>query len=64
MCLQGFKKSKAAAREIAKCTAGGVTDEEGLDTHAISELQNKGVPFTDDSFKYNYTADGNSKYCE
>lgn len=49
---------------MARGTAGGVTEEEGLDTHAISELQNSGTPFTDDSPKYNYKADENGNYSE
>ena len=31
-------------------------DTISFDVHAIIELQNKGVPPTDDSFKYNYKA--------
>jgi len=33
-----------------------VDDTISFDVHAIIELQNKGVPPTDDSFKYNYKA--------
>lgn len=32
----------------------GVDDTIAFDVHAITELQSKGVPPTDDSFKYNY----------
>lgn len=32
----------------------GVDDTIAFDVHAITELQTKGVPPTDDSFKYNY----------
>lgn len=34
-----------------------MADTINLDVHAITELQNKGVPPTDDSFKYNYESD-------
>lgn len=29
-----------------------------MDVHAIAELQQKNIPITDDSFKYNYNNDG------
>ena len=40
------------------------SDEINLDVHAINELQKKGVPPTDDSLKYRYTADDTGNYCE
>ena len=35
-----------------------------LDVHAIAELKEKGVPPTNDAFKYNYVADENGCYSE
>jgi alanyl-tRNA synthetase len=44
--------------------AGGSTvdDQIALDVHSISDLQNKGVPPTDDAPKYKYTADEKGNY--
>lgn len=48
----------------------GVAETVNLDVHAITELQNKGVPPTDDSAKYDYVStenpesDYNFKTCE
>lgn len=41
---------------------GSIDDVIGLDVHAISELQKRGLPVTDDSPKYNYTVDNNGHY--
>ena len=41
---------------------GAVDDLVGLDVHAISELQKRGLPVTDDSPKYNYSVDDNGQY--
>jgi len=44
--------------------AGASTVDEfiGLDVHAISELQKRSLPVTDDSPKYNYNVDDNGLY--
>jgi len=44
--------------------AGANTVDElvGLDVHAISELQKRGLPVTDDSPKYNYSVDDSGLY--
>lgn len=39
---------------LSQGKGSGVDDTIAFDVHAITELQNKGVPPTDDSFKYNY----------
>ena len=49
-------------QELSQGRGGVVDDEVNLDVHAISELQNKGVPPTDDSPKYRYTADEHGNY--
>jgi len=41
---------------------GTVDDLVGLDVHAISELQKRGLPVTDDLPKYNYSVDDNGQY--
>jgi len=42
--------------------AGAVDDLIGLDVHAISELQKRDFPVTDDSPKYNYNVDDSGQY--
>jgi len=42
--------------------AGTVDELVGLDVHAISDLQKRGLPITDDSPKYNYSADDSGLY--
>ena len=37
-------------------------DRLNLDVHAINELQTKGFPPTNDSFKYKYTSDDIGDY--
>lgn len=44
--------------------AAGVVDTLSLDVHAITELQNKGIPPTDDSFKYRYKPKSQDKDTE
>ena len=46
--------------------AGGSTvdDQIALEVHSINELQSRGVAPTDDSPKYNYTADVEGNYSE
>ncbi len=41
-----------------------VDDRLNLDVHAINELQKKGFPPTNDSFKYQYTSDDKGDYSE
>ena len=47
---------------MSQARGGAVNEEVNLDVHAISELQGKGVPPTDDSPKYRYTADEQGNY--
>ena len=49
-------------QEIAKGGGGGVTSVVNLDIHAIAELKEKAIPFTDDSPKYCYTSDHEGNY--
>lgn len=47
---------------LSQAGAGTVDDHVGLDVHAISELQKRGLPVTDDSPKYNYSVDDSGSY--
>ena len=47
---------------LAQGTGGSIDDKIMLDVHAISDLQNRGIPPTDDSPKYKYSADDNGVY--
>lgn len=58
-----YEESKKKAQEISQARGGVASDEINLDVHAINELQKKGVPPTDDSLKYRYTADDTGNYC-
>ncbi|KHJ79540.1 hypothetical protein OESDEN_20811, partial [Oesophagostomum dentatum] len=44
--------------ELSAAGAGKFRDTLDLDVHAIAELQKRGIPTTDDSFKYKYQGDG------
>lgn len=47
---------------MSQGTGSTIDDRIMLDVHAISDLQNRGVPPTDDSPKHNYTADDEGNY--
>ncbi|CAH8644282.1 unnamed protein product [Heterobilharzia americana] len=62
--LDGYEKAKEEAQLRSQggfCAGGSVID---LDVHALAELKNKGVPLTDDSEKFNYSADVEGNYEE
>ncbi|CAH0557384.1 unnamed protein product [Brassicogethes aeneus] len=54
--MEAYEESKKAAQLASQGKGTGVEDTINLDVHAITELQNKGVPPTDDSLKYTYEA--------
>ena len=56
--LDKYEESKKKAVELSMAGVGKVQASIDLDVHAIAELQQKKVPVTDDSPKYNYTDDG------
>lgn len=60
--LATYEESKKKAQEMSQARGGVVDEEINLDVHAISDLQQKGVPPTDDSLKYRYTADDKGNY--
>lgn len=50
---EAFEKAKEESREASKATGGkNGANVIKLDVHALSDLDNKAVPKTDDSFKY------------
>lgn len=54
--MAGYEESKKMAIIASQGTGVGVEDSISLDVHAITELQQRGIPVTDDSAKYAYTA--------
>ncbi|XP_074644189.1 alanine--tRNA ligase, cytoplasmic-like isoform X2 [Tubulanus polymorphus] len=60
--MQSYEEAKKEAQLRSQATGGGVDDKINLDVHAISDLQNKGLPATDDLAKYSYTADEAGNY--
>ncbi|XP_045472520.1 alanine--tRNA ligase, cytoplasmic [Harmonia axyridis] len=55
--MNSYEESKKQAQLISQGKGAGVEDTINLDVHSITELQNKGVPPTDDAAKYEYEAD-------
>ncbi|KAL3280531.1 hypothetical protein HHI36_003763 [Cryptolaemus montrouzieri] len=55
--MNTYEDSKKQAQLISQGKSAGLEDTINLDVHSITELQNKGVPPTDDSYKYQYEAD-------
>lgn len=60
----GYARLSHPLQEIARGEGQGVSDSISLDVHAIAELKEKGVPPTNDMFKYNYVADDRGSYSE
>ncbi|CAG9858360.1 unnamed protein product [Phyllotreta striolata] len=52
--MEGYEESKKQAQITSQGKGTGVADTINLDVHAITELQNKNVPPTDDLEKYSY----------
>jgi len=52
--MEAYEAAKAAAQLASQGKAGGAEDTISLDVHAITDLQDRGVKPTDDSFKYKY----------
>ena len=51
-------------QEKSQGTGGSTSTQVTLEVHSISELQDRGIPPTDDSPKYQYTADQGGQYSE
>ncbi|XP_019864269.1 PREDICTED: alanine--tRNA ligase, cytoplasmic-like [Amphimedon queenslandica] len=60
--MEGYEKAKAMAQEKARGTGREIDESLQLDVHAISHLQSKGVPPTNDSSKYDYSSDESGNY--
>ncbi|CAD5208802.1 unnamed protein product [Bursaphelenchus xylophilus] len=56
--LEEYEKEKQIALERSAGGVGRFQETVDLNVHAIAELREKGVPTTDDSFKYLYRDDG------
>lgn len=54
--MKAYEVAKEKSYILSQGKAGGKNDAINLDVHAISELQSKGVPLTDDSIKYRYVS--------
>ncbi|XP_066263054.1 alanine--tRNA ligase, cytoplasmic [Euwallacea similis] len=54
--MVAYEEAKKHAQLISQGKGAGVADTINLDVHAITELQNLGIPPTDDSPKYDYEA--------
>nr|CAH7769511.1 unnamed protein product [Callosobruchus chinensis] len=55
--MMKYEEARKQAHLISQAKGSGVADTINLDVHSITELQNQGVPPTDDSPKYNYSSD-------
>ncbi|XP_063232495.1 alanine--tRNA ligase, cytoplasmic isoform X2 [Bacillus rossius redtenbacheri] len=62
--MVGYEEAKKQAQLASQSKAGGVDDQISLDVHSITELQQRGVPATDDLAKYSYCARSQNKDAE
>jgi len=54
--MDGYEAAKQNSYVLSQGKGASKIEEINLDVHAISELQEKGVPPTNDTFKYKYEA--------
>lgn len=54
--MEAYEEAKKKAQLLSQGKGASVEDTIGLDIHAITDLQNRAVPITDDSPKYKYSA--------
>lgn len=59
--MNAYEKAKKESQIISQGKVGTQEDLLALDVHAISHLQEIGIPVTDDSPKYNYTPSSTDK---
>ncbi|XP_050360511.1 alanine--tRNA ligase, cytoplasmic [Nymphalis io] len=62
--MEGYEKAKKESQLSSQGKTLGEEDLLSLDIHAISHLQESGVPTTDDSPKYNYVPSSTDKDAE
>ncbi|GLG96010.1 Alanyl-tRNA synthetase [Gryllus bimaculatus] len=63
--MNAYEEAKKQAQIASQGKGGGVDIQIALSVHDISDLQNRGIPATNDMPKYNYkssSADPNTKY--
>ncbi|XP_076061045.1 alanine--tRNA ligase, cytoplasmic [Oratosquilla oratoria] len=56
-----FEKCKKEAQEKSKGVSKDKDNSYRLDVHAIEDLKNRGMPYTDDACKFNYTGGADPK---
>lgn len=59
--MEGYEAAKQQALIMSQGKGADKVTEINLDVHAISELQEKKIPTTNDSFKYKYQADSEDR---
>lgn len=62
--MTGYEEAKQNSYIISQGKGSSKTDSINLDVHALSELQEKGISTTNDSFKYNYRPQSNEPSAE
>jgi alanyl-tRNA synthetase len=62
--MAAYEEAKHKSYIISQGKAANAVDTINLDVHAISELQDKKIPTTNDSFKYRYKADSTDPKAE
>ncbi|CAH8603762.1 unnamed protein product [Dicrocoelium dendriticum] len=60
--IVGYEKEKEVAQARSQAGSNALSGGIDLDAHAIADLREKNIPATDDSYKYNYAADGAGNY--
>ncbi|XP_044743601.1 alanine--tRNA ligase, cytoplasmic [Chrysoperla carnea] len=63
--MNEYEEAKKRSQLASQGKSGTADDSINLDVHSITELQNLGIPSTDDSFKYQYkpiSSDKTSEY--
>ncbi|CAD7080272.1 unnamed protein product [Hermetia illucens] len=62
--MAGYEEAKQKSYLLSQGKGTDKAAEVNLDVYAITELQSKGIPTTNDSFKYQYKAKSDSKDAE
>lgn len=62
--MVAYEEAKQKSYILSQGKAANATDTINFDVHAISELQDKKIPATNDSFKYKYKADSTDPKAE
>lgn len=62
--MQAYEEARKQAQLISQGKGSGAVDEINFDVHAITELQDKKIPVTNDSPKYRYKAKAENGFAE